>query len=143
MQRRDARWSGDGADTLSAAAPRQYGEPQNPAWTDVPPRGKGRGVEVDSWKPRGEGGEWRSSTDGTALGSTGGWRNERWGGGGGASSGNVVPGAPSCLLGAGLTANVRLVQPGGLQGRVTDCEGMASAPSSWSRATDTGPHRAG
>lgn len=78
--RRDARW-GDGD---PPAASRQYAEPHNPAWSDAPARGRGRGVEVDSWKLRNEpAAEWRGGVGGGETG--GGWRtNDRWGGGGGA-----------------------------------------------------------
>lgn len=92
VQRRDnARWVEGGE--AAGPAGRQYAEPQNPAWTDVPSRGRGRVAEVDSWKPRErEGGEWRTGNDGGGLGGGGGsWRNnDRWGGG--------APGALACRL---------------------------------------------
>ena len=79
MQRRDGgRWGGGGDDS------RGFAEPQNPAWNDVPARGRGRGgVEIDSWKARDGGAavEWRAGGGAAdqAGGATGSWRNDRWG----------------------------------------------------------------
>lgn len=92
-QRRDARW-GDAPEPGGAAAGRPLAEPHNPAWNDAPARGgRGRGAEVDSWKPRGEaaGGEWRAGGGAAEGGSS--WRaNDRWGGGaGGAPGAFLVP----------------------------------------------------
>lgn len=90
MGRRDSgRWGEGAASEAGAGGSRTYAEPHNPAWIDVPARGRGRGAgEVDSWKPRegqGSGGamsEWRSGAGGDATGGSSSWRsNDRWGSG--------------------------------------------------------------